>query len=345
MQLIKYFEAFLLTFFFVFLLTPLFIKIAFKYGIVDQPGPRRVNQKPIPRLGGPAIFAGFMIGFLIMTGLSSVSLPVIIGGCGILILGVFDDIKGVSAIIKLWTQILIATVVYIFGIRIDYITSPFGSTDILFLPKILSFVFTILWIVGITNTLNLIDGLDGLAAGVTCIASLTLFLVAVQKGQSDSALLSVCIAGAASGFLRWNFHPAKTFMGDSGALFLGFIMSVISITGAFKSTTAVTFLIPILVLGIPIFDTSFAIFRRLKTHSPVMSQPDKEHLHHKLLAIGLGHSRVVIFIYLATLLLGLLSFFLIRELPLAIYLISFIIIIAVLLILIGKIKKLKLKPN
>jgi len=189
--------------------------------------------------------------------------------------------------------------------------------------------------------MNLIDGLDGLAAGIVSIATLTFFLVAVSKGQVAGALMSLAIAGAAGGFLRWNFYPAKTIMGDSGAYFLGFTAAALAVNGAFKSTTALTLLIPIFALGLPIFDTGFAIARRLHDHKPVMHEADKGHLHHRLLASGLNHRQSVMVCYLITLALSATSLAIIREWKLALELFAAVAALVVLLIGVGKVVKRK----
>jgi len=226
---------FVVSFFTVLTLTPVFITLAEKIGVVDKPGPRRVNKVPVARFGGPALFLSFLLSSLIYINELDSWLFIILGAFLMLILGIFDDIYKINAKWKLAWQIGVAILTYFIGVRVEYLSKPFGTGGMIFLPVWLSFFITILWVVGITNTLNLIDGLDGLAAGITCIASIALFLVAIEKGRAGSVFFAVSMIGLSAGFLRWNFYPAKIFMGDSGAYFLGYMMAVIAIEGAFKS--------------------------------------------------------------------------------------------------------------
>ncbi|MEW6201206.1 MAG: MraY family glycosyltransferase [bacterium] len=333
------FLIFSVSFLTVLIFTPFFISLAEKIGAVDKPNPRRVNIVPIARLGGPVLFLAFVFSSpFYLTKLDS-WLPITVGAFLILALGIIDDLYNIRATWKLVWQVAVAVFMYLIGIRVEYLTKPFGDGGMIFLPDILSFFITILWIVGITNTLNLIDGLDGLAAGVTCIASIALFLVAVEKAQAGSVYLAASMIGLSAGFLRWNFYPAKIFMGDSGAYFLGFMMSVIAIEGAFKSTLGLTFLIPVLVLGIPIFDTWFAIVRRLSSGKPVMGQPDRGHIHHRLLSAGWLHRDTVMLFYIMTLALGIFSLLLIRAWKLAMLLVIAVVILIPVLIISGKILK------
>lgn len=325
-----------------FVATPFFIKFALARGIVDKPEARRVNEKTTARFGGPAIFLGFVAAMAAASPRVPGAWFIVAGASIIFVTGMIDDIRGLGAFTKLAAQIAAAVFMYFTGTRLSFITNPFG--DYFYIAGWLSFIFTILWIVGITNTLNLIDGLDGLSAGITLISCVTFFLVALTKGQGDSALISVALVGACAGFLRWNFYPAKTFMGDSGALFLGFVVSVIALNGSFKSTTVVAYLLPVLALGVPIFDTSFAILRRLRNHQPVMSAPDKGHVHHRLLAAGLLHRQAVIIIYIVTLCLSMIALALSRAFLLMLYLFAAIVALTYLLILLGKVKKGKPKP-
>ena len=343
--------------------TPAFINIAQRYRIVDKPGPRRVNVKVTARFGGPAMFLGFAVASaFVMRRIPE--WPAVITGAGLMaFIGGFDDVRGLPAPVKLAGQILVAALVTALGVRVDFVTNPFDKS-MFFLPNWLTFTITIFWIVGITNTVNLIDGLDGLAAGIVCIASFTFFLVADFRGQESSAMLSLALMGSTVGFLRWNFFPSKTFMGDAGAYFLGFMVSVIAVGGTFKSTTAVTFLIPVLALGVPIFDTTFAILRRLRKGGSVMSAPDKGHVHHRLLRmvekgrsefVHAGeedgpkfllwllqwrpHRTVVILVYVITLCLSVVSLLLIRAYPYAIALLVGIILLVPLMIITGKLVK------
>lgn len=278
------------------LLTPLVKRLAFRLGAVDAPNYRKVHARIMPRLGGLAIFGAFIIGLGIysyFSVLSKYSIAIMIGAFIIVITGVLDDMYEISAKAKMLGQFL-AAVVVIFGggIQIDFINLPFGGQlDFGFL----SIPFTILWIVGITNAINLIDGLDGLAAGVSTIALATLSVMAFIMGDMFVLAMAAILAASTIGFLFYNFHPAKIFMGDTGALFLGFMISVLALLG-FKNVTIVSLIIPIIMLGVPISDTFFAIVRRYRMKQK-WSDPDKSHLHHRLLDIGFSHRQTVLIIY------------------------------------------------
>ena len=276
--------------------TPVAIWLAPKIGAVDIPkDARRMHTKPMPRFGGMAIFLGSIIAMAIFLGNDHRVLGIILGGICIYALGVFDDLKGSPAKVKLLGQIGCASIVFAYGIRIQFITNHFGDGHS-YLVGISGYIITVLWIVGITNTVNLIDGLDGLAAGVSAIASLAIAYTAYIHGMYEVALAMLAIAGGAIGFLPYNFHPAKIFMGDSGSLFLGFMLATLSIMGPVKGATIFATLVPVLVLGIPIFDTAFAILRRIVNKRPIM-EADKGHLHHRMMAVGLGQRRTVLMIY------------------------------------------------
>ncbi|MFH1538579.1 MAG: MraY family glycosyltransferase [bacterium] len=333
--------AFVVSFLTAILFTPPAARLARKLGAVDRPGARRVNVTTVPRLGGPAMFLAFLLSSLPYLHTVNHGATMLAGGFLFLALGTLDDLFDLRASVKLAAQILIALITYYSGIRVAYITNPLNAGELIALHPYVSFAITMLWIVGVTNTLNLIDGLDGLAAGVTCIASVTLFLVAIEKGQPGSACVAASMAGLSAGFIRWNFYKAKIFMGDSGAYFLGYMLAVIAIQGAFKSTVGLTYLIPVFVLGVPIFDTWFAIARRLKSRRPVMSQPDKGHLHHRMLSAGIGHRETVLLFYAMTLFLGVFSLLLIRAWLLALYLIGAMAAIVTILLASGKIFKRK----
>jgi UDP-GlcNAc:undecaprenyl-phosphate GlcNAc-1-phosphate transferase len=256
-----------------------------------------------------AIYAGFvsalLLGMLIAWRLGMhinfVSLwGMLAGGTLLLIIGIIDDIRGLSAITKLIGQIIAAGIAMYFGIQMTFFSSPFSGTYAL---GIFSIPLTLLWIVGITNTLNLIDGLDGLATGVTAIAALTLFTVALRTHQLGAAVVAIILAGGALGFLRYNFFPASIFLGDSGSLFLGYILAVASVMGVLKSTLVIAFIVPILILGVPIYDTASAIIRRVRAKEHIF-KPDKRHLHHRLLKAGFTHREAVIAIYLVCIFLS-----------------------------------------
>jgi len=290
------------------LTTPLAIWVANKIGAIDVPkDDRRVHKKPTPRLGGLAIYIGTITTFLFFCDFSMNKLIGILAGSAVIVgMGIKDDTKPLSAKTKMAFQILAAVILMVAGLRITFFTNWlaftgwFSSGQMLYLSW-LSIPVTLFWIVGITNTVNLIDGLDGLATGVSITAALTLAFVAHINGFHQAATLTMIVAGACLGFLPYNFNPAKIFMGDTGALFLGYMLAVISILGSLKSFTAI--LVPVLALGLPIFDTSFAIFRRWISGRPIM-EPDKGHLHHRLLQIGLSQKRAVLFMYLKSALFG-----------------------------------------
>ncbi len=282
------------------LITPLVKKLAFKIGATDKPNNRKVHQKIMPRLGGLAIYISFIVGIIILKPSDESFIPIIIGATIIIITGILDDIFELSAKIKLVGQIAAALVVVLNGMQVDFINLPF---DIQLQFGFLSIPITILWIVGITNAINLIDGLDGLAAGVSTIALIVISLMAILKGDVFVTSMGFILLGSTVGFLMYNFYPAKIFMGDTGALFLGYMISVLSLLG-FKSVTALSFIVPIIVLGVPISDTFFAIIRRIVNKKP-LSAPDKSHLHHCLLQFGYSHKQTVLIIYGMSAILGL----------------------------------------
>ncbi len=283
------------------LLIPHVVRLAKLIGKMDVPDARKVHKEPIPRLGGIAIFLGSILSLVTIEILesgfftkSSSWYGIIAGSSLMFLLGVSDDLKPLPAKFKFVFQILVAITAYYLGIKIIVLSNPFGGMIIL--PEWLSLFMTVFWLVGITNTINLIDGLDGLAAGVSMIAGITLSIIALQTHQYLGAVIILTLVGGTIGFLRYNFNPAKIFMGDSGSLFLGFTLAAISITGVLKLAATVTILLPLLILGVPILDTTFAIVRRAAKGQPIF-QPDKGHLHHRLLGIGLSQRRVVIVIY------------------------------------------------
>lgn len=280
-----------------FIATPIVRKLAFKIGAVDVPkDDRRVHKKAMPLMGGLAIFAAVIISVLIFLPLDKTTFSILIGGTLIVISGIIDDLKDMSPKVKLLFQISAGVVLILGGIKVDFITNPFTSNSSLLYLRWLAIPITLFWVVGITNTLNLIDGLDGLAAGVAMISSLSLMLVASKFGYTEITILSAIVAGSCLGFLPFNFNPAKIFMGDTGALFLGFMLAAISIEGVMKSVATIAVIVPILILGVPIFDTTFAIFRRLLNGQSVMAA-DKGHLHHRLLNKGFSQKKTVLILY------------------------------------------------
>lgn len=281
-----------------FIATPIMRKIAIKVGAVDIPkDERRVHKKGIPYLGGVAIYLGVIITMLIYLPINNVTnLAVILGGTIIMISGLIDDFKDLSPKIKLIIQIVAGIILVLGDVKIEFITNPFSGTGELINLGILSIPITIFWVVGITNTVNLIDGLDGLSAGVAGISSLSLMFVANKFGYLEIAIFAAILAGGCLGFLPYNFNPASIFMGDAGALFLGFMLAAISIEGVMKSAATIAVVVPIIILGIPIFDTTFAIFRRILNGQHPM-QADKGHLHHRLLNRGYSQRKTVLILY------------------------------------------------
>jgi len=282
--------------------TPLSIKLAFKIGALDIPKDnRRMHKKPIPRIGGIAIVYGFLISvccfssFMVNGVLNTPLLGVLIGAFIIAVLGFLDDLKPKPALVKFIIQIAAAAIPVLMGVHVVAIANPLNNM-LVRIPEWLSIGGSILFIVGVTNAVNLIDGLDGLAAGVSTIAALALLsiLIMQQNANATMLILAASLAGACFGFLPFNFNPAKTFMGDTGATFLGFILACISIQGPFK--TYVAFALPFIILGLPIFYTLFAIIRRLLKGQSIMA-PDRGHLHHRLIDMGFSQRSTVIVLY------------------------------------------------
>lgn len=288
--------------------TPLTIKLAYKIGAIDVPKDnRRVHKVPIPRLGGISIAFSFFITTLLFNTLNKELIVLFFTLFIILIMGVIDDIKELNAKFKFLIQIIAATIVAVFSIRIEYLANPILPMHYFFL-RYMSIPITVFWIVGITNTVNLIDGLDGLAAGISAISSTTLAIILFKNGDYFHTMILISLIGSILGFLPFNFNPAKIFMGDTGSLFLGFTLAVISMTATIKSAATLAVFIPILTLGIPIFDTTFAIIRRAKNRQPIM-QADKGHLHHRLLNNGLTQKQTVLTLYMMSVVLGLSAYF------------------------------------
>ena len=286
-----------------FVFTPVCLKLAPKIGAIDIPKDnRRVHKQPIPRLGGIAIFLGVMMVILFMVPMTKQTIGILISGTLITLIGVLDDIYHLSAKKKLFFQIVCALILFYSGIRINYIGHPFKEGYVFF-PGLVSCIITVIWIVGITNTINLIDGLDGLAAGITAIASFSMAYIAYLNDRPEVALITLAIAGGTLGFLPYNFNPAKIFMGDGGSLFLGLMLATVSIIGPMKGAAAIATVMPVLVLGLPIFDTAFAIYRRLLNGKSIM-EADKGHIHHRILSKGMNQKKTVIILYALSGILG-----------------------------------------
>jgi UDP-GlcNAc:undecaprenyl-phosphate GlcNAc-1-phosphate transferase len=279
----------------VVLLTPAVGGMARLLGAVDNPDARRVNRRPIPRLGGLAIFLGIVVPALAFLDLSAESRGVLLGAAVATVVGAVDDFRGLSPPVKLSGQVLAAAMPPTFGVWIDHFTFPFvGVVD---LPAGVGVPLSIVFIVAVMNMVNFLDGLDGLAAGVCGIAGATYAILALSLGKPDPAILSAVVAGACLGFLRHNFFPARIFMGDSGAMCLGFILASVSIQGLLKTASTVVLVLPLLVLAVPIIDTSFVVARRLKHGQPIYAA-DRSHLHHRFLNIGFTQRRAALTMWL-----------------------------------------------
>jgi UDP-GlcNAc:undecaprenyl-phosphate GlcNAc-1-phosphate transferase len=322
-----YFLAFIFALIGTAVFTPASILLAKKFDVLDYPRARKVHRQPLPRWGGIGIYAGF---FLAMTVLY-LCLPsfkalldfkseellkqftgIIFGGSLVFILGLVDDKKSVLAPVKFCVQIIAAYVAMDYGVRISGLALPFINGFITF-PIIVGQIVTVFWIIGFMNTINLADGLDGLAGGIVAIAAGTFFVTALLQSDTKliflskqlmfAAVLAAALTGACLGFLIYNFNPARVFMGDSGALFLGFMLSAISTIGTLKTTAVMALFIPITVVALPILDVALSIFRRMRQGMGLM-QPDKEHIHHRLLSFGWSHREVVLLMYVFTLILS-----------------------------------------
>ncbi|WP_408007888.1 glycosyltransferase family 4 protein [Pseudalkalibacillus sp. A8] len=281
------------------LLTPIVKNFAIKIGATDQPDKRKVHTKVMPRLGGLAIYLSSLIGFYLLSPDKQYMIPLFAASLIIIATGFFDDIFEISPKVKLLGQIIAAGIVIHGGIVVNFINLPF---DVRLDLGIWSIPLTLIWIIGITNAINLIDGLDGLAAGVSSIVLITISTMAIVNGNMFVVAIGFAVLGSTLGFLVYNFHPAKIFMGDTGSLYLGFIIAVTSLLG-FKNITLFSLLVPIIILGVPISDTIFAIIRRFVNKKP-LSSPDKSHLHHCLQRLGFSHPTTVLIIYAMSAIFG-----------------------------------------
>lgn len=292
------------TFLFTVLFIPIIGKIACFVGALDIPNERKVHTKPIPRLGGLGIYAGFLLGYMLFGEQSIQMNAILIGSIIIIITGIIDDIKPVPAKYKFIFQVIAASIIPLYGGILLKDLSAFGIYIDL---KIFAYPVTILFITAIINCINLIDGLDGLSAGISSIYFITIGIIAIILHNSSGLDVMLCfiMLGSTLGYLWHNFYPAKIFMGDSGSMFLGYIIAVIALLG-FKNVTLTSVIIPLLLLAIPILDTLFAIIRRIINHSPI-GMPDKNHLHHQLLKLKFSQRRTVLIIYLVDMLFAVAS--------------------------------------
>lgn len=308
----KYLIATILSFSIVFILTPILMKVALKYNFTDKPTRRKKHRGPIPLCGGISMFIGFFIPYFIVfyDHPFKEKYGIFIGALLILIIGVVDDYyksigKEFAIIPRLIVQLLAAIIVYKSGVVFQGFTNPFTNTYVV-LPTIIQFILTITWIFGVTTVINWSDGMDGLAGGLSFISAMTFAASAVILSQPPSLLFSLMIAGVVLAFLFYNKYPARIFMGDSGANFLGFILSIIALDGAFKAATILSLLIPILALAVPIFDNIFVIFKRFSEGKPIY-QADRSQLHYRLEAKGLNTKQVVSFISAISLVFSIIS--------------------------------------
>ena len=309
MARLYYLIAFLVSAMVVLWTTPIVKTIGIKSGRIDKPGERKVHQRPMVRLGGVSIFLGTVTALLIVWWLGGFGiLPtatewgvwgVILGGIAFFLIGLADDLFSLSPIVRLLMQVVVACLSWWVGVRIDFLSVPFGLVQIGWL----SLPITVVWLVGMANAINWIDGLDGLAAGVSAIAAAVMLIVALFMNQPAAALIAASLAGGAVGFLRYNFNPAQIFMGDGGAYFMGFTLAGVGVIGLVKSTAVTAVLLPYVILAVPILDMSAVILVRLR-HGKSPFTADKRHLHHRLLQAGLSHRFAVLFIYSLTLWVG-----------------------------------------
>ena len=263
--------------------TPLVKALSVKVGAVDVPKDgRRMHDHPIPRMGGLAIFFGFLTAMLLFVPLDGAKQGMLLGAVIIVVLGIFDDIYALPAKPKFLVQVIAALIAVMAGNRIDVLSNPnIFSPDPVWILGWLAYPVTVVWIVAVTNAVNLIDGLDGLACGVSTISAMTMLVIALTVvDELDVAVMMAALAGACIGFLPYNFNPAKIFMGDTGSTFLGFIMATVSVNGMFKQYAIISFVVPFLMLGLPIFDVCFAVVRRL-SHGQSPMAPDRGHVHHR----------------------------------------------------------------
>lgn len=284
--------------------------LALRLGFVDRPTQRKIHNKPIPLMGGAAIFVGCVIAMFVCIGFTPLTWTIVSGGTVLVIVGLLDDAsKAKGKEFPVWPRVILylgaASIPTLFHIHIAGIANPFTGLFISF-PDWLSWLTTMIWVFALINMINFIDGVDGLASGVCTLSALTLLIVALIKGQPSTAILAIIVAGACFGFLVHNFYPARIFMGDAGATFLGFTLAVIAVDGTFKKATFITLLVPLLALGLPIFDTIYVMMRRLISGKG-LHRADKLHTHHLLMKWGLSQVQTVSFLYLIAALFALLS--------------------------------------
>ena len=291
----KYIEVGVIAFIVSYILTPYMAHVGKRQNMVDMPGYRKIHEEAIPNLGGIVIFFGFLLSLLFVIQIEGQFRALLIGGVIILLLGVVDDIANLSPKHKFIIQMIPALIVVIYNSDLinNFIANQLKSFDLL---GYLLYPILILWIVGVTNSINLIDGLDGLACGVSIISLITFFILGLRQNFETLNLVSIALAGSMLAFLRFNFYPAKIFLGDSGSTFTGFMLASVGALWLLNSGNAFFIFIPIIILALPIFDTLFAIWRRYRGHHPIF-QADKGHLHHRLLVRGISHKNIVLILW------------------------------------------------
>lgn len=305
-----YILVFFIAFCLSFLLTPLVKLASRKMGWLDYPNWRKMNKDPVPLMGGLAIYIGFVISLLSVMFKNPFRdnlykfWGLLAGSFIIVLIGFVDDVNGLSARRKLFYQITASAIAVLMGYAIFKVTNPLGES--FSVSSFISFGISLFWIVGFINAINLIDGLDGLAAGVSAIISASLFFAAVRSNSPIVAILAIALAGSILGFLPFNFYPAKIFMGDTGSMFLGFVLALISMEGTYKGATFITMMIPIVAMGVPVVDTGLSIIRRLIKGNGIF-KADKEHIHHKLLVREGSPREAVVILYFLTACFGMIA--------------------------------------
>lgn len=308
---IEYLIAFSIAFIAVYVLIPPLRKLAIRIGFVDMPTARKIHKEPVPHLASIGIFAGFILTYIIFSGgVSKQNMGILFGSVLVLSIGIVDDwykTHGLDfpALPKFIVQVSAAIVVYFSGIVFTGFNNPFTHTYVT-LPPWLQFVLSVTWIFGVTTVINFSDGLDGLAGSLSTISAMTLFVVALSKGQSESALMAIILVGVALGYLKYNRPPARIYMGDAGASFMGFILGIIALDGAFKQATVLSVFVPILALGVPIFDNLFVVIKRYLEGKPFY-KADRSQAHYRLLSAGLNPKQAVLFLCLISMCLSLTS--------------------------------------
>ena len=295
-----------------FAMTPQVKKFAESVGAVDMPSARRINDHPVPRMGGIAIFCGFVLAMLLFVDMTQQVKGILIGTIIIAVMGGLDDMFDLNPWVKLFGQFAAAMVCIGCGVVLNGFTNFSSGADTIFLGDAFSIILTVIWIVGCTNAINLIDGLDGLAVGMSSISATTLLIISLSVSDPNVSVILACLIGACLGFWPYNRNPAKIFMGDVGSQMLGFVLASVSVIGLFKMHALVTMLIPFMAMAVPLADTGFAFCRRiLRGQSPFHA--DKGHFHHRLLAMGLSQKQAVTVLYSISIVLGIFAYLMVGE--------------------------------